>query len=698
MGNNIIRALLASLLLGYMAILSQVTIAAPAATPLSAYDFKKPSTYDDVALSPDGRHVAFISIATEKRCLNKYGEMIKQEKAKCKDKKKSYRSKHEIAVYDLDTSKLIQKLPLPENFYISWLKWANNDRILAALYRPTTVGERGRGYMLGGSRIVSLPIKGGEFIALFADQKRIIKGNSYLTRITNMLRNDPEHIIMPANKGGDLDLWKVNVLTGHADRIALGKSGTFFWYTNRQGLPILRFDCVGRKCLKINVFAYDVTRDPKSDNKKEWQKIKTFRVRPDEEEDDYDFWPIAPAPEAGQFYVMSHEDEAEHRSIKIFDIQTQKYVKTVYEHPSVDVGGTMLDKKTGEYAGAWFYEDRLNYSFVNSTIQKHYNGLNTYFGNKENIDLLGFNSKGDKAVIYVTSPNNPGEYHIYDVNKRRVDRLFSRRSNLAERLPSNTEILKIPTRDNKVVTAYWTYPAGKKNAKAPLLVMPHGGPEIRNYYDYNSNVQYFAAQGYQVLQVNFRGSSGFSRKFAEAGYGEWGGVMQNDVIDATKYLYDNNLASADNACMVGYSYGGYVALYAGAKTPDMFKCIVSGGGLSDLLADLKQTKSDYGSNSESYEYWIKSMGNPKKDKEALKAKSPIYMADKFKSPVLLIHGEYDGIVNISQSKKMRKALKKAGVSVEFVELEDEGHYGWSLENEILYLETVNEFLSKYLKK
>ena len=668
------------------------------AAPLSAYDFEKPSTNSDVALSPSGRFIGFIRIVTGKRCLNRYGQIVELKKAKCKDKKKSYRAKHEIAVFDLEQSKLIQSLPLPENYYVSWLEWANDERLLAAMYRPTTVGSSGRGYIIGGSRIISIPIKGGKAVALFADQKTFKRQNRNLTRITNLLRSDPEHIIMPANKGGDLDLWKVNVLTGYANRIAPGKTGTFFWYTNKVGTPILRFDCVSRRCLKINVFAYDEAQEESSDEKKTWKKIKSFRVKPDEEEDDYDFWPIAPAPETGQFYVMSNEDEAERRSIKIFDIKLQKYVKTVYEHPTVDVSGALLNLQTGEYAGARFYEDRLNFSFVNPKIQKHYKGLNTYFGNKENVDLLGFSKDGDKAIIYVTSPNNPGEYYVYDIVKSQVNRLFSRRTDMEERLSSTTDILKLPTRDGNQVTAYHTYPVSIKNSKAPLLVMPHGGPEVRNYYDYNSNVQYFAAQGYQVLQINFRGSSGFGRKFAEAGYGEWGGLMQNDVIDAVQYLYDNDLASAENTCMVGYSYGGYVALYAGATTPEMFKCIVSGGGLSDLLADLKQTKKDYGPDSESYEYWLKSMGDPKTDKAVLRAKSPVYMADKFKVPVLLIHGEYDGIVDISQSRKMHKALTKAGVPVEFLRLKDEGHYNWGLENRVLYLETINEFLSKHLMK
>ncbi len=666
-------------------------IRASAAPPPSAYDFMKPSSFSRVELSPSGRYVAFIRIQTDKYCINKYGAMVKQEKSWCKAKKKSYRSTHQIVIFDLDISTTIKIFPLPENYYVSWLEWAGDERFLAAIYTPTTIGERGRGYVLGGSRIISLQINSADYVALFADQKGIRRNNRNLTRITNMLRHDPDHVIMPANKGGDLDLWKVNVLSGQAEQIAEGKSGTFYYYTDKVGKPILRFDCVGRICSKIKVFAHDNPEEG-------WKEIKTFKVRPDEDEDDYDFWPIASAPTSGQFYVMSNEDEDERRSIKLYDIKTEKYLKTVFAHPNVDVGGAVLDLQTGVYAGAWYYEDRLNYSFEDPILQKHYNGLNTYFGNKENVDLLGFNADGSKAVVYVTSPNNPGEYHVYDMKKRHMQRLFGRRDDMDARLATRADILQIPTRDGKTVTAYHIYPAGKKSAKTPLLVMPHGGPERRDFYDYDMTVQYFVTRGYQVLQVNFRGSSGFGRAFAEAGYGEWGGLMQNDVIDAVKYLYDKNLASADNTCMVGYSYGGYVALYAGATTPEMFTCIVSGGGVSDILADMKQTRKDYGKDSESYEYWVKSMGDPKLDKDKLKAASPINMAANFTAPVLLLHGEYDGVVDISQSKKMRKALKKAGKSVEFLKLEGEGHSRWDLDKRVLYHETIEKFLGQHLSK
>ena len=670
------------------------------ATAHSAYEFSKPVNYGSVELSPNGRYVAFLDIKTNKFCLDKYGKMIAQGQRTCKDKKKSYRSKHHAKVYDLEAGKVIKSLPLPENYYLSWMAWGSDERLMMAIYQPTTISDSGRGYSIGGSRIIVVPMADAKIVTLFADQKNLARQNRHLTGVTNLLYSDPEHIIMPANRNDDLDLWKVSLITGRAERIALGRSGTFYWFTDKAGKPILRFDCSGSRCRKIKVYALQGDGDP--DDKSAWKKIKTFKIKPDEDEDDFDFQPLAATDVEGQYYVKTNEDDDARSTIKIFDVNTEKYVKTVYEHPRVDVGGAELDLRTGDYAGAWFYEDRLNYKFTDPVLQQHYGSLGVFFKNKSNVDVVGYSADKSKWVVKVTAPNNPGEYFVYDTKTHDALRLFGRRDQLGERLKTTSDIIKIRTRDGKTVTAYHAYPKGAKRQSklktTPLLVMPHGGPERRDYYDYDRTVQYFVTRGYQVLQVNFRGSSGFGREFAEAGYGQWGGLMQNDVIDAVQQLYKNGEATAANTCMVGYSYGGYVALYAGAKTPEMFKCIVSGGGVSDILADLKNTRREYGAESESYEYWLESMGDPKKDKAKLAATSPVKMAAQFKAPVLLVHGEYDGIVDFTQSRNMEKALKKAGADVELVKLKDVGHSGWDLETNILYLETVEAFLGKHLKK
>ena len=678
----------------FLLVLMTVFIRPSGATEYTAFDFERPSDFSDVTLSPSGRYIAFTMVKTGKFCLDQYGQLKKKE-AKCNEKSKVWSTTHKIAIFDLQNDKIIRYVNVPLNFYVGWLEWAGENRLLTALYSETTVGKTGRGLSFGTSRIVSLPIHSDKYTVLFENKKKFRRSNRYLSQITNMLRNDPDHVIMPAVKGGDLDLWKVNVNTGVAEQIARGEKRTFGWFTNISGKPVLRFDCGDRRCRKIHVYAYNGPAKPVVAGK-DWKKIKTFTTKPENDKEKFYFKPIANTSTLGQIYVLSYEKTDARSAIKIFDLKQNKYIKTVFEHPEVDVEGAILNTQTGEYAGAWYYKDRLGYSFVNKDLQKAYDALNYHFHDQQNIDVLGSTKDGNKLVVFMTSPNNPGRYYLYDRASKKVAPIIARKQNLILSKSSKTDILTIKTRDGQSIRAYHFYPASGYGPDVPLLVMPHGGPELRDYYDYNRQVQYFVNHGYQVLQVNFRGSGGYGRKFAEAGYGQWGGLMQDDVIDAVQYLYAQGRASADNACMVGYSYGGYVSLYAATHTPELFKCFVSGGGISDLLADLGASKRDYGKDSAVYKYWLKSIGNPKTDKEKLKAKSPVRSVERVEDPILLIHGEYDEIVHTDQSRRMKTALKKAGKKVEFVLLEDVGHRDWDLETRMKYLKTVEDFVSKYI--
>lgn len=654
----------------------------------SAYDFVKPSRFTSVELSPSGKYLAYLMVETEKYCFDDDGQMVELSKSSCGENYKQYRSTHVIKIYDLQSSQVITSVPVPINFLIDWLEWASDDRVLASLRSPQTIGRKGRGYARGASRIVSFPRTGGKLTPLFAGRGSMVRENRYMSRISNLLPSDPNHIIMPAQKDAHLDLWKVNVLNGEAALVEAGVAKTLHWFTDSAGQPVLRFDCKDDRCETIYVFSKS-----KSEG---WSRIKKLNRKPYESIQEIDFWPIGTTDVPNQYYMLSRENEAERRSIRIFDVSTNSYVRTVFEDPDYDVGGAIKDLQTGEYAGAWYIKDRLTYSLLDNTQQKHIDGLNKYFKNLENVRMLGYTQDKSKLLIYVTAPNNAGEYYLYDMKMARVERLFRRNTNLPDRLATKTDILKVPMRDGTQITAYHSYASDKSMNEQALVVMPHGGPERRDDYDFSEWAQYFASRGYQVLQVNFRGSSGYGRDFAQAGYGEWGGLMQNDVTDSVRYLHAKGTASPSNTCIVGYSYGGYVALYGGATTPELYACIVSGGGVSDIVADLKRTKVDAGADSYSFEYWEKSMGNLKTDKDKLRAVSPKNLADAFQAPVLLLHGEYDSNVNRTQSEDMAKALKRAGKPVTYVELKDEGHSNWRVETDIIYLETIETFLQQHL--
>jgi dipeptidyl aminopeptidase/acylaminoacyl peptidase len=203
-----------------------------------------------------------------------------------------------------------------------------------------------------------------------------------------------------------------------------------------------------------------------------------------------------------------------------------------------------------------------------------------------------------------------------------------------------------------------------------MVVIVHDGPRRRDSLDYDALSQVLATRGYMVFKPNFRGSGGYGRAWARAGERQWGGLMADDVTDGVKALIAAGRADPDRICIMGGGYGGYAALQAGAAQPDLYRCVASWGGPSDLIAELKQQKKR---PDGAYGYWLESIGDPETEAARIEAASPIRHAAEFKAPVLLIHGSEDDVVPVEQSKDMAAALEKAGKTVRLMVLEGEGH-------------------------
>jgi len=201
-----------------------------------------------------------------------------------------------------------------------------------------------------------------------------------------------------------------------------------------------------------------------------------------------------------------------------------------------------------------------------------------------------------------------------------------------------------------------------------------------------------------VLQPNFRGSGGYGLAFAEAGYRQWARRMQDDVTDAVNDLVKRGLVDPDRIAIYGASYGGYAALVGAIQTPDLYKAAVSLAGVSDLDQFMAYVRREDGDDSATYQYWVKAIGDPKRDKESINAISPAVRASEIRIPVLLMHGTGDEIVPPKQSEEMKKALEKAGKPVKYIKFEGQPHSSWDTEEEIRQIEAAIEFLKPVLKK
>ena len=226
-------------------------------------------------------------------------------------------------------------------------------------------------------------------------------------------------------------------------------------------------------------------------------------------------------------------------------------------------------------------------------------------------------------------------------------------------------------RDGQLIRAYGLLPADYESGKKyPLVVMPHGGPHARDRSTYDEFAQFIATRGYVVIKPNFRGSTGYGKAFEEAGYREWGGLMQDDLTDAVDYLVRQGVADPERICIVGISYGGYAALMGAVKTPDLYQCTVSINGVGHLPRIIGSQIRRAEDDDRAREIMHERIGNPKTDEDLLELNSPTLQADKIRIPVLVIAGGEDNVVPVWQSRSLVKAFERNDVEHRYIELDD----------------------------
>ena len=252
--------------------------------------------------------------------------------------------------------------------------------------------------------------------------------------------------------------------------------------------------------------------------------------------------------------------------------------------------------------------------------------------------------------------------------------------------------------DGLKIPALLTIPAGKVDdlKNLPAVVMPHGGPAAYDSIEFDWFAQALADRGYLVIQPQFRGSTGFGLDHLSAGNGEWGRKMQTDLSDGLTALAAKGYIDPSRVCIAGMSYGGYAALAAGAYQSDIYRCVVSINGVSDLNGMIDYNERWVHDNEMSMAYFAETFSNGDIDRKYLKTVSPAESADTFAVPVLLVHSEDDEVVPVKQSEKMLSRLRKAGKDVIYIELKGDGHNLATRESRVQILRATYEFLDRNL--
>jgi dipeptidyl aminopeptidase/acylaminoacyl peptidase len=323
-----------------------------------------------------------------------------------------------------------------------------------------------------------------------------------------------------------------------------------------------------------------------------------------------------------------------------------------------------------------------------TAIAALYRGLERAFAGS-GFQVTSFSNDGRVALVRTWTDRTAGDYFLFDVESRHARGIFAQMDWLPMQEMAPTRAVSLQARDGVALHGYLTTPMGKEGA-LPLVVLPHGGPfGIYDEWEFDVETQILAAAGYAVLRVNFRGSGNHGRAFKALGARQWGGTMQDDLTDATRWAIAEGVADPARICIYGASYGGYAALMAVAKEPDLYRCAAGYVGVYDLVSRHEDLSR--------YTRWTRNWVNDWVGERAtLTERSPTELAANIRAPVFLAAGGADYVAPISHSRKMERALKRAGVPVETLFVETEGHGFTTDANRRRFYVQLLDFLSRHL--
>ena len=375
-----------------------------------------------------------------------------------------------------------------------------------------------------------------------------------------------------------------------------------------------------------------------------------------------------------------------------FDPVTAKEVRIIYENPDADISGADYSKLRKVLTVAYYETDKLQKHFLDTETEQIDNKIKAQIPDYQ--FNINYKSKDEtKLLVYVSSDRYFGGYYLYDVKSGGLSKLADFKPWLNEQNMAEMKPVSYVSRDGLTIQGYLTLPKGVKAEKLPVVINPHGGPWARDSWGFNPEIQFLANRGYAVFQMNFRGSTGYGRKFWESSFKQWGRTMQNDISDGVKWLISEGIADSSRIAIYGGSYGGYATLAGITLTPELYCCAVDYVGVANMFTFMK-TVPPYWEPLRQMFYEM--IGDPVKDSLMLAEVSPVFHADRISCPLFVAQGANDPRVNINESNQMVEALKNRGVIVEYMVKDNEGHGFYNQENQFDFYRAMEKFLGTYM--
>lgn len=401
------------------------------------------------------------------------------------------------------------------------------------------------------------------------------------------------------------------------------------------------------------------------------------------------------APERDAIIVTEYND-AGFMSLSSMSMETGD-MSPLVARSDQDIDAVIIDDNRVVY-GVRYAGMTPSYEFFDAELNRDISEILASFGSVS-VFVESWSADWAKLVLLVEGGADPQRYFLFDRTDGSLSAIANVRPDIETADVGEVTSIDYDARDGLKIPALLTWPAQiDANARRdlPLVVLPHGGPEAFDQIGFDWLAQFLANEGYAVFQPNFRGSAGLGSAFRNAGHGEWGRKVQHDITDGVKSLIELGWIDKDRICAMGWSYGGYAALAGGAFTPDLYQCIISIAGVSDLPEMMRYERRERSERSLTYKYWVEFIGDPQTDRERMQEVSPALHAANFEAPVLLIHGTHDTVVPTEQSELMGEALRKAGKDVTYLEIDGDVHSLVDNGTRRRILETVSAFLAPHL--
>jgi dipeptidyl aminopeptidase/acylaminoacyl peptidase len=606
---------------------------ARAAVPLEAYG--RLPHLEDISLSPDGTRVAFVRTDGDERVLN---------------------------IMALATGQVVARLRAGDQ-KLRFIEWADDTHVMIAtsvtgvlhgnLFRGHQLGEwfQMQVYDLTSGKLSMIPRNIGSANLFLLN----VIGSSEVRRVkdrTMIFVTGFELGKGGSNRFGEHVLLSVSLDTQAVRLVTQAKPDTAGWVIDGDGEVVAEATYEQ----KSGHWSILVRRDGHMQEAVSGTGLIEFPRM------------LGLGPTAGTVLVSSVENEEpvwRLLSLKDGSMSAPMAERKALEHP-------IEDGVTHRMIGGVHIADSAEFVFFDPAIEQSWQTiLHALPG--ERVTFASSSDDFRKVIVRVEGERDGYGYELVDLTTHRAEAL----GDIYEGIGKPFEVRRITyaAADGLMIPAYLTLPRGKPAQKLPLIVLPHGGPAVRDTADFDWWSQALADQGYAVLRPNFRGSD-VGRAFLTRGFGEWGRKMQTDLSDGVRYLAKEGVIDPARVCIVGASYGGYAALAGVSLDPGVYRCAVSVAGLSDLhrqLSWVNQRQLSAGANLPQ-RYWDRFMGVSGADDPALDLISPLKHVDAIKVPVLLIHGKDDTVVPIEQSQVMYDALRSAKKDVRLVTLKEEDHW------------------------